>query len=313
MSEETRTNNPQVDPDEGQSTGTGTDVDYDKLPMEELEKLAKATEGNEEPEEISEETEEEPEETEQTEEKAEDETKISEDLLKKSPEELAKMYTNLQKKLGEHSNELGELRKFREEQEKLKKVVEGYQLSATNQHIVNNFIDKMSPEQTTQFLDDFASNPKKALLPIITEAMKPYTMTQAKYNNMMAVQNLKEKTKDELIPYEKYEKEINEILAKRDENGRNQLWDRFGSGAFEEAYNIVYRKHAPEEIARIKREAEEAKKEAENQLKRKKTYTEKQELSSVAKGGKVTDYNKMPLEQLEKLVGKPDDTGPDIR
>ena len=111
-----------------------------KTELEELEKQLK--EQPEKPEEIPEEEEEETtEEYSETEQTETDE--IPDDLLKKSPAELAKMYKNLQKKLGEHSNELGELRKFREEQEILKKETERYQLSAANQHIVNNIIDNM--------------------------------------------------------------------------------------------------------------------------------------------------------------------------
>lgn len=256
----------------------------------------------EEPEEEpEEETQEETQETEQV------KSEIPEDLLKKSPEELAKMYTNLQKKLGEHSDELGELRKFREEQDKLKKEVENYQLSASNQHLVNNIIDKMTPEQTNEFLEKLASNPKQALIPVINEVIKPYALTQAKYNNMMAVQELKDSTKEDLIPYEKVEKEVNELLSKRDKNGRNELWDRYGSGAFEKAYNEVKQRKLPEVLKQREQEIiSKAQKKAEEEYKKKmKAYTEPQAPAS-RNVGKQVDYKSMEAEkavtELEKIL-----------
>jgi len=247
--------------------------------------------------------------TEETEEKEpEQQEAVSEDLLKKSPEELAKMYANLQKKLGEHSDELGTLRKYKDEQEQLKKETESYHISAANQHIINQFIDKMTPEQTNAFLEDFATNPKKALLPIISEAMKPYTLTQAKYNNQMAVQTLKEKTKDDLIPYNKVEKEVNELLSKLDKNGRNELWDRYGSGAFEKAYNEVRNAKLPEALTQREKELISiAQKKAEEEYNKKiRAYTEPQGVSSVVDVGKSIDYASMEADEaiakLEKIL-----------
>lgn len=266
-----------------------------KTELEELEKQLK-----EQPEEEEETVAEEYSDTEQ----ADDD--IPDDLLKKSPAELAKMYKNLQKKLGEHSNELGELRKFREEQEILKKETERYQLSAANQHLVNNIIDNMTPEQTNQFLEDLASNPKKALIPVISEVIRPYALTQAKYNNMMAVQELKTSTKDDIVPYEMVEKEINELLKKRDTNGRNEFWDRYGSGAFEKAYQEVRLRKAPEILKQKEEEIiSNARKKADEYEKKIRTYTEPQGPTS-RNVGKSVDFDNMDPEEaikrLEKLL-----------
>lgn len=244
----------------------------------------------------------------ETKEQTEQEEAVSEDLLKKSPEELAKMYSNLQKKLGEHSDELGTLRKFKDEQEQLKKETESYQLSAANQHIINNYIDSMTSEQTNEFLENFATNPKKALLPIISEAMKPYTLTQAKYNNQMAVQTLKDKTKDDLVSYTKVEKEVNELLAKRDKNGRNEFWDRYGSGAFEKAYNEVRNAKLPEALTQKEKELIGiAQKKAEEEYNKKmRAYTEPQGAVSMANVGKNIDYRSMEADEaiakLEQIL-----------
>lgn len=272
-----------------------------KTEIEELEKQLKdQPESPRVKQEVGEETvTEEYSDTEQT-----DTEEISDDLLKKSPEELAKMYKNLQKKLGEHSNELGELRKFREEQDVLKKETERYQLSAANQHLVNNIIDKMTPDQTNQFLEDLASNPKKALIPVISEVIKPYALTQAKYNNMMAVQELKTNTKDDIVPYEKIEKEVNELLSNRDKNGRNEFWDRYGSGAFEKAYQEVRLRKAPEILKQKEEEIiSNAKKEADKYTKKVKAYTEPQGPTS-RNVGKSVDYDNMDPEEAIKRLEK---------
>jgi len=196
------------------------------------------------------------------------------------------------------------LRKFKEEQDILKKETERYQLSATNQHLVNNIIDNMTPEQTNKFLEDLASNPKKALIPVISEVIKPYALTQAKYNNMMAVQELKDNTKEDIVPYTLIEKEVNELLSRRDKNGRNEFWDRYGSGAFEKAYQEVRLKKAPEILKQKEEEIiSNAKKKADEYEKKIRTYTEPQGPTS-PKVGKSVDYDSMDPEEAIKRLEK---------
>lgn len=308
--EEKNINNPETSPKGQEEVGTDVDMSDSHIADDEIDrelaelenKLKKAPEVKEP---VYKEVTEKTTDTEQHEQPTE---AISEDLLKKSPEELAKMYSNLQKKLGEQGNELGELRKLKEEDDRIKKEIESYQLSAANQHIVNNFIDNMSPDETNKFLEEFATNPKKAMLPIISEVMKPYTMTQAKYNNMMAVQTLKDKTKDDLIPYAKVEKEISKLLSQRDANGRNELWDRYGSGAFEQAYHRVRDVKLPEAIKQKETELiSEAQKKAEEEYNRKmRAYTEPQAPTDNRNVGNVVDYNKLSpeeaIQRLEKIL-----------
>ena len=306
--EEKNINNPETSPKGQEEVGTDVDMSDSHIADDEIDrelaelenKLKKAPEVKEP---VYKEVTEKITDTEQQPTEA-----IPEDLLKKSPEELAKMYSNLQKKLGEQGNELGELRKLKEEDDRIKKEIESYQLSAANQHIVNNFIDNMSPDETNKFLEEFATNPKKAMLPIISEVMKPYTMTQAKYNNMMAVQTLKDKTKDDLIPYAKVEKEISKLLSQRDANGRNELWDRYGSGAFEQAYHRVRDVKLPEAIKQKETELiSEAQKKAEEEYNRKmRAYTEPQAPTDNRNVGNVVDYNKLSpeeaIQRLEKIL-----------
>jgi hypothetical protein len=164
----------------------------------------------------------------------------------------------------------------------------------------------MTPDQTNQFLEDLASNPKKALIPVISEVIRPYALTQAKYNNMMAVQELKTSTKDDIVPYEMVEKEINELLKKRDTNGRNEFWDRYGSGAFEKAYQEVRLRKAPEILKQKEEEIiSNARKKADEYEKKIRTYTEPQGPAS-PKVGKSVDFDNMDPEEaikrLEKLL-----------
>jgi len=234
---------------------------------------------------------------------------IPEDLLKKTPEELAKMYYNLQKKFGEHSNELGQLRKYREEQERLKQEIEKYQVSTSAQHLINKAIDKMSPEDVNGLLERFANNPKSVIASITQEIMQPFILAQAKYNNQIAEMELRENTKDDLVPYSMVEKEVRELLSKTDKNGRNEYWDRYGSKAFEKAYQDIKLQKYPEIVKqREEKIVSEALKRAEEELRQKySTYTASQGAIDRTTVGRKVDYGKLPpeeaIEAIEKLLG----------
>lgn len=161
-----------------------------------------------------------------------------EDLQGKSQDELVKMVVNLRKLKGQQDQELGELRKFKKQQEELQKQMEEQNLSASAQRMINAEVRGMTPEERTAFYDKFAEDPESALLPIIQKAMHPILIQQAKQNNETVVKRLKESTKDSLVPYD--EEGVNKIIASYNKNGRNELFDKYDSDAFQEAYDIYY-------------------------------------------------------------------------
>ena len=217
-------------------------------------------------------------------------------------------YDNLRKLQSSQTDELGDLRKFRKETEELKEKTKEYQINSTKDHILRQ-VEEMKPEEREKFYEKFSESPDKALTPLISKILSPFMIIQARHNNEVVISKLRKDTKDSIIPYDKYEDEINETLNKYNKNGRNELFDKFGSGAFEEAYNVVYKKHIKEDQKKEKEEiVEKAKKEAEEDFNKKKnTFTEPQGKSSASKGGKPINYEDMSKEQLDKLVGKPND------
>lgn len=318
MAEEKKTNNPNPDSNEQPEVEAGVDYDSD---FEALQKKVKGKEPVETPEVTQEKVEEEPvsQETEKSEEEPKEEAKTEEEkpeelkpedteeeritkLKGKTTEELAKMYINLQKLQSKQAQELGELRKTSTEQ--VKEEVEKVDLSEEDSELVEGYIDKMSPEEANQFLESFTENPRKAILPLIKEAMKPLRKRDAKMRTQETVQQLKESTKEDLVPYEKYEGEINSLLNKKDQNGRRVLFSKYGIDAYEKAYQQVYNKHFREEQARVNKEIEEQKKKAELASKKKKTFTESPSSSSPNEG-KEPNPNDLDFESLrDKVVPK---------
>lgn len=316
MSKETKVNN-QTGTPEGQvpEANQGTNVDTEPS-FEELRKTVMAVKPDsqnvtpkEELEEESEEglEEEIPLESEgegSTEEESEEETNeegspIPDDLKGKSAEELAKMYINLRELQSKQTKELGELRKLKEKQEKIKEEAERYKIDATSNKLVNDYIDQMSEEDTNKFLEDFTRNPRGTLMPLIKDAISPLVRRVAKENNNKEEENLINTTKDSLVPYEKYRDEINQVLDSKDANGRRYLFDQYGSGAFREAYKIVYDRHFDEER---KAYEENIKNNAGNiaQPNNKKTFVQPQGRANTR--GKNIDIDNMPFEQFKKLV-----------
>jgi len=166
----------------------------------------------------------------------------------------------------------------------------------------------MTDEQKNLFYEKFSENPAEALMPLISEAIKPITVKQARLDNEAEIKRLEDKAKDGLVPYDR--KKINKIIAGfTKENGRNELFDKHGKGAFEAAYDIYYKQNIGAALeAREKEIREKALKEAEEAASKKvNTFTEPQGVSSASTGGKPTNYDTMSDDELYKAVGKPKD------
>lgn len=219
---------------------------------------------------------------------------VPDDLKDKSQAELVKILVNLRKLKGRQDQELGELRKFKKQQEELQAQMEEQNLSASAQKMVDAQVKGMTPEERTAFYDKFAEDPEAALLPLIQKAMHPILIQQAKQNNEAVIKKLKETTKDSLVPYD--EEGVNKIIASYQKGNRNELFDKYGSDAFQVAYDIYFKQNI--ETAVEKRLAEEREKLETNAN----PYVEPQGVST-GKTAKPTDYEKMSFEELRKLVG----------
>jgi len=300
MTEE-NTNNQTPAPNEGQvGSGLVGTEDYDKLSDEALEALVKGEKpAPVEPTEPVKEGEEPP-----TEPAPADE--LPDDLKGKSAEELAKAYLNIRKLHSKQDEELGNLRKYKEEADKLDTDMKQYQIDATSRNIVENEIKAMTDAEKQKFYDDFSDDPAKALMPYISKALKPIAVVQARQANETEINRLIEANKDKRVPYDR--KAVDKILAGfTNKNGRNKLFDVHGTKAFEEAYKIYRDQNLDAAIEKEKKEFQEkALKEAEEQARKKsKTYTEPTGVRSAPSGS--TDYDTMPMADLERLVGVPKD------
>lgn len=300
MTEE-KTNNQPSAPDKGQvDKGLADAEEYDKLSDEALEALVKGKPAPVKPAEPVKEGEEPP--------PAElaPEEELPDYVKGKSADEIAKDYVNLRKKLDEQGKEVGELRKFKTEADKLDTDMKQYQIDATSRNIVENEIKTMTNEEKQKFYDVFSEDPAKALMPYISKAIKPIAVVQARQANETEISRLIEANKDKRVPYDR--KAVDKIIAGfTNTDGRNKLFDVHGTKAFEEAYKIYRDQNLDVAIEKEKKEFQEkALKEAEEQAKKKlSTYTEPTGVRSAPSGS--TDYDTMPMEDLEKLVGKPKD------
>lgn len=288
-------------PNEGQAgKGLVETEDYEALSNEELEARVKGTPAPVKPAEPVKEGEEPPVVTEPAEE-------LPDDLKGKSADELAKAYLNIRKLHSKQDEELGNLRKYKEEADKLDSDMKQYQIDATSRHIVETEIKAMTDVEKQKFYDDFSEDPAKALMPYISKAIKPIAVVQAKQANETEINRLIEANKDKRVPYDR--KAVDKILAGfTNVDGRNKLWELHGTKAFEEAYKIYYNQNLDAAIEKEKKEfIEKATKEAEELANKKsKTYTEPTGVHS-APSGSPPDYENMPMADLEKLIGVPKD------
>lgn len=296
---EEKTNNQPSAPDEGQvDEGLVEAEDYESLSNEALEALVKGKPAPVAPEPVKEGEEPPP---------ATPAEELPDDLKGKSAEELAKAYLNIRKLHAKQDEELGNLRKLKEEADKLDTDMKQYQIDATSRNIVENEIKGMSNEEKQKFYDEFSEDPAKALMPYISKAIRPIAVVQAKQANDTEINRLIETNKDKRVPYDR--KAVDKILSTfTTANGRNKLFDIHGIKAFEEAYKIYRDQNLDAAIEKEKKEFQEkALKEAEELANKKaKTYTEPQGTVSASRSGS-TDYDNMPMADLERLVGKPKD------
>ena len=235
------------------------------------------------------------------------EEELPDDLKGKSAEELAKAYLNIRRLHAKQDEELGILRKFKEEAVSLDEQMKQYQIDATSRHIVETEIKGMNDEEKQKFYDDFSEDPVKALMPYISKAIKPIAVVQARQANETEISRLIEANKDKRVPYDR--KAVDKILASYTAaDGRNELFDRYGTKAFGEAFKIYRDQNLDAAIEKENKAfIEKANKEAEDLANKKlHTYTEPQGAIPASRSGS-TDYENMPMEQLEKLVGKPKD------
>lgn len=326
MAEE-KTNNPAVSPEGQETVETGTEIDYSKLSRAELKKMAIAeSEGKVvEPEKPEATTEVEKEKAEKEkvgkekvgkkevgkEEKGTEKTddELLGDMKGKSIEEITKAYIGMRKLQSTQTDELGDLRKYKKTNEELNEQIKDYGINATAQKLVEKEVKEMTQAESDEFYEVFSKNPAKALMPLIKSALQPIYKKQGKTDNEAVIKDLIEAKKDTYVPYDRTK--VNKILAGfTDAKGKNELFDRLGSKAFEEAYNIYYKENIEDAINNDQKGfKEKAVKEAEELArKKKKIFTEKQGVS-FASAGTDTDYENMDKAELDKLVGKPKDTG----
>lgn len=288
-----KTNNQSPTPEGQVSEGLVETEDYEALSNEELEKLVKT---GVKPAPVTPVKEGEP-----------PVEELPDDMKGKSAEELAKAYLNIRKLHAKQDEELGTLRKFKEEAVNLDDQMKNYQVDATSRHIVETEIKGMTDAEKQQFYDTFSEDPVKALMPYISKAIKPIAIVQARQANETEIQRLSEKYKNSRVPYD--QKAIDKILASyTSADGRNELFDRYGTKAFEEGYKVYRDQNLDAAIEREQKDfIEKANKEAEELASKKlHTYTEPQGATSGSKSGS-TDYEHMPIEQLAAVVGKPKD------
>jgi len=278
------------------STMAGGTEDYSSLSDEQLEAVVKSigqTVAKPEEEVVSEEPSK-PDET------VEVERELPENLKGKTLEEVVDMYLNLQKLHGAHANELGELRRFKQEQEELERQAEQYQLNPIVEEITREIKD-MSQEEKDAFLIKLSENPVDTIGSVVKQQLFPLLVQQAKYIHERKVQELKESTKNSLVPYN--EKEINKIIKSYNKNGRNELFDKYGSGAFDVAYDIYFKNNVE---AAVQKKLEESKKGETMKKQNPDLYVEPPSVSTRASStGGTPDFSKVKDNDLAKMLGAP--------
>lgn len=290
------TNNQPLDPEGQSSEGLVETEDYDSLTDEELEAKVKGETPEPKPAPVP------PTETPT----APAPEELPDDLKGKSADELAKAYTNIRKLHAKQDEELGVLRKFKEEAVNLDNQMKEYQIDTTSRKIVETEIKGMTDEEKQKFYDDFSDDPVKALMPYITKAIKPLAVTTARQQNEAEIQRLITETKDKRVPYD--QKAVDKILASfTKEDGRNELFERYGTGAFQEAYNIYFKQNIDTAIEKEHQAfIEKAKKEAEEAARTKsRTFVEPQGVANIESG--AIDYDNISLDKFDEIIGKPKD------
>ena len=306
MPEVIKADNPNPAPEGTTGEGTGKNQ-LEEMSFSELEKLVKekANQGEvvleeEAPEEVVEVPAEKEEEQETGGEiEAEDEEKLKK-YLEKPKEELVKELVNLQKLLGRQSNEIGELRKLKEEFEKMQTEREAYRIYSLLENLEAE--EDLSEQEVEEIIEELSSSPYKAIKKIAIKSLEPLLIRVIKTDFERKSQELREKTKDSLVPFAEYEHEVYKLLDSfTDKNKGNELIRKYGVDALEVAYNMVKQKVADEAYKKKVTELEEKYKKAQGETKKGRTYVESP--GGRASGGEF-DYENMPFKELEKLVKK---------
>ena len=306
MPEFIKADNPNPAPEGTTGEGTGKEQ-FEEMSFGELEKLVKerSTKGEAvSEEEVSEEVVDVSMEKETGQEVGgmvgeEDEEKLKK-YLEKSKEELVKELVNLQKLLGRQSNEIGELRKLKEEIEKMQTEKEAYRIYSLLENLEAE--EDLSEQEVEEILEELSSSPYKAIKKIAMRSLEPLLIRITKTDFERKSQELREKTKDSLVPFSEYEQEVYKLLDSfTDKNKGNELIRKYGVDALEVAYNMVKQRVADEAYKKRVTELEEKYKKAQGETKKGRTYVESP--GGRASGGEL-DYENMPFKELEKLVKK---------
>ena len=215
----------------------------------------------------------------------------------KTEVELAEMLVNLRKLKDENINELGTLRKGKKEAEDAVEMAKKYQLNEIAKTVIPQ-MKKWTPEEKQSWLAKLGEDPQATLTEFVVELMKPSLTTSADTRNKQAIEDLKKKHKDAIVPYD--EDEVAKILFYNP-----QMFKQYKSGAFEAAYNI-YRDKNFDGFAekRLETKANQAKEEAKIEAEKKKgAFVEPVGPASPEKRGKVNLKEQIEnMEDAEKAV-----------
>ena len=288
-------NNPEgASPDEGTNAhAADSEVDFSSMSMDELEALVTSPDKA---------VEEEAHEEEAAPESEEEEVGVPEDLLKKSPEELAKMYVNLRKLNSTHINELGELRKFKKEQEESMHKAEEDRAAIVAQKLEEEAAS--SAEELVDFRSKLELDPVSAIDERISKKLFQVKVTQARERNERVVRELEESTRNKAVPFNR--KEVEKLIASYNTKEGNALFRLHGSDAYRVAYDLYVARNVDSVLQSKVAEAAEAGKSVGKQegVAKKRTFTEPVGMASAKSG--VPDFKSMSDEELRKFVGAPD-------
>ena len=225
------------------------------------------------------------------------EEELPEEFQSKTPAQLVEMYQNLRTLGNKQTDELGDLRKGKKEAEDAVEMAKKYQLNEIAKTVIPQ-MKKWTPEEKQSWLAKLGEDPQATLTEFVVELMKPSLTTSADTRNKQAIEDLKKKHKDAIVPYD--EDEVAKILFYNP-----QMFKQYKSGAFEAAYNI-YRDKNFDGFAekRLETKANQAKEEARIEAEKKKgAFVEPVGPASPEKRGKVNLKEQIEnMEDAEKAV-----------
>jgi len=149
----------------------------------------------------------------------------------KTVEEMVEIYKNVEKLAKAHDTELGKLRKENQEYKDKEQKAENLNLNEIEKQIIPE-IKGWTPEQRTEWFEQFNREPEKALKIVTDTLMKPYRRLQAKNTNKEEIMRLKNLHKTHVVPY--VEKDINALIG-----ANEQWWKEYKGKIFEHAYDVI--------------------------------------------------------------------------